>query len=68
MGPGSRKSKLFSVKAKVASIHWLYNQKLEHIELNPVVDNIPKVRYTMRLMSTICIILTPPTDDLQNFN
>ena len=54
IGPGSRnKSKLFSVKAKVASIHWLlvslvqYNQKLEHTELNPVVDSIPKVRYTM---------------------
>ena len=50
---GSRKSKLFSVKAEVASIHWLlvslvqYNQKLERMELNPVVDSIPKVRYTM---------------------
>ena len=63
IGPGRRKSKLFSVKAKVASIHWLlvslveYNQQLEHTELNPVIDSIPKVRYTMRLTSTICIIL-----------
>ena len=52
IGPG-RKSKLFSVKAKVASTHWLlvslvqYNQQLEHTELNPVIDSIPKVRYTM---------------------